>query len=83
MLRAIFRRQPLSMLLLNLYVSAPVFRPVFLIFQLQYHLYAPIGPHKEDILAYQRLAHDFFLPNDLREELQKKSEATRQVMLSR
>ncbi|KAF8854360.1 PAB-dependent poly(A)-specific ribonuclease subunit PAN3 [Acephala macrosclerotiorum] len=47
---------------------------------LQYHLYAPIGPHKEDILAYQRLAHDFFLPNDLREELQKKSEATRQVM---
>ncbi|CZR51404.1 related to poly(A)-specific ribonuclease [Phialocephala subalpina] len=49
---------------------------------LQYHLYAPIGPHKEDILAYQRLAHDFFLPNDLREELQKKSEATRQVMLT-
>ncbi|KUJ23634.1 PAB-dependent poly(A)-specific ribonuclease subunit PAN3 [Mollisia scopiformis] len=47
---------------------------------LQYHHYAPIGPHKEDLLAYQRLAHDFFIPNDLREELQKKSEATRQVM---
>lgn len=47
---------------------------------LQYHHYAPIGPHKEDLLAYQRLAHDFFIPNDVREELQKKSEATRQVM---
>lgn len=50
---------------------------------LQYHLYAPIGPHREDLLAYQRLTHDFFLPNDLREDLQKKSEATRQVMQSK
>ncbi|TVY27530.1 PAN2-PAN3 deadenylation complex subunit PAN3 [Lachnellula hyalina] len=47
---------------------------------LQYHLYAPIGPHREDILAYQRHAHDFFMPETLREELQKKAEATFQVM---
>ncbi|KAE9379831.1 hypothetical protein N431DRAFT_432215 [Stipitochalara longipes BDJ] len=47
---------------------------------LQYHLYAPIGPHKEDLTPYQRTVHDFFIPNSLREELQKKSEATRQVM---
>ncbi|KAI9732025.1 MAG: PAB-dependent poly(A)-specific ribonuclease subunit 3 [Claussenomyces sp. TS43310] len=47
---------------------------------LQYHLYAPIGPHKEDLLAYQRTAHDFFMPEKIREELQRKSEATLQVM---
>ncbi|EHL01044.1 putative PAB-dependent poly(A)-specific ribonuclease subunit PAN3 [Glarea lozoyensis 74030] len=47
---------------------------------LQYHLYAPIGPHREDLLAYQRHAHDFFMPEALREELQKKAEATFQVM---
>ncbi|XMA08948.1 hypothetical protein WAI453_001739 [Rhynchosporium graminicola] len=47
---------------------------------LQYHLYAPIGAHRQDLLAYQRHAHDFFMPNDLREDLQKKSEAARQIM---
>ncbi|KAI0130571.1 hypothetical protein BJ170DRAFT_594081 [Xylariales sp. AK1849] len=48
---------------------------------LQYHLYAPVGPNKQDMLhAYQRQAHDFFLPNDIREDLQKKSAATRQIM---
>ncbi|RKF73659.1 PAN2-PAN3 deadenylation complex subunit PAN3 [Golovinomyces cichoracearum] len=47
---------------------------------LQYHLYAPIGPHREDLLAYQRLTHDFFIANETREDLQKKSEATYQVM---
>ncbi|KAL3422743.1 pab-dependent poly -specific ribonuclease subunit pan3 [Phlyctema vagabunda] len=47
---------------------------------IQYHLYAPIGPHREDILQYQRHAHDFFMPEKLREELQKKSEAALQVM---
>ena len=51
-------------------------------FKLQYHLYAPIGPHREDLLAYQRLTHDFFMPEKLREDLQKKSEATLQVMPS-
>ena len=49
---------------------------------LQYHLYAPIGPHREDLLAYQKLAHDFFIPEKVREELQKKNEASLQVMPS-
>lgn len=47
---------------------------------LQYHLYAPIGPHREDLLAYQRLTHDFFMPEKTREDLQRKAEATLQVM---
>ncbi|KAL9076699.1 MAG: hypothetical protein Q9157_003568, partial [Trypethelium eluteriae] len=47
---------------------------------LQYHLYAPLGPHRENLLAYQRTAHDFFLPDSLREDLQRKSEATLQTL---
>ncbi|KAI9690124.1 MAG: PAB-dependent poly(A)-specific ribonuclease subunit 3 [Bathelium mastoideum] len=47
---------------------------------LQYHLYAPLGPHRENLLAYQRTAHDFFLPDALREDLQRKSEATLQTL---
>ncbi|RFU72275.1 pab-dependent polya-specific ribonuclease subunit pan3 [Trichoderma arundinaceum] len=47
---------------------------------LQHHLYAPIGPYREDLMPYHRLTHDFFLPEKLREELQKKSEAALQVM---
>lgn len=47
---------------------------------LQYHLYAPIGPHREDLMPYHRLTHDFFITENIREEMQKKSEATHQVM---
>jgi PAB-dependent poly(A)-specific ribonuclease subunit 3 len=47
---------------------------------LQYHLYAPSGTNKPDLAPYQRHASDFFLPNNIREDLQKKSEATRQVL---
>lgn len=47
---------------------------------LQHHLYAPVGPHRDDLMPYHRMAHDFFLPDKLREELQKKSEAALQVM---
>ncbi|KAK8074273.1 Pab-dependent poly(A)-specific ribonuclease subunit PAN3 [Apiospora phragmitis] len=47
---------------------------------LQYHLYAPVGPYRSDLSNYQRQAHDFFLREDIREEMQKKSEATRQVL---
>ncbi|KAI9701021.1 MAG: PAB-dependent poly(A)-specific ribonuclease subunit 3 [Candelina mexicana] len=50
---------------------------------LQYHLYAPIGPHRENLLAYQRTAHDFFISDNLREELQRKSEASLQVLPSK
>ncbi|KAK2792891.1 PAB-dependent poly(A)-specific ribonuclease subunit 3 [Onygenales sp. PD_12] len=46
----------------------------------QYHLYAPIGPHNQNILGYQRNVHDLFLPNDFREELQKKAAATLQTL---
>ena len=34
-------------------------------------------------MAYQKLTHDFFLPPEIREDLQKKNEATRQVMPSK
>ncbi|OJJ35007.1 hypothetical protein ASPWEDRAFT_739838 [Aspergillus wentii DTO 134E9] len=46
----------------------------------QYHLYAPIGPHSQNTLGYQRNVHDLFLPNDLREDLQKKAAATLQTL---
>ncbi|KAI9825533.1 MAG: hypothetical protein M1819_000525 [Sarea resinae] len=47
---------------------------------LQYHLYAPLGPHRENLPAYQRTAHDFFISDSLREELQRKAEASHQVL---
>ncbi|KAI9888744.1 MAG: PAB-dependent poly(A)-specific ribonuclease subunit 3 [Vezdaea aestivalis] len=47
---------------------------------LNYHLYAPLGPHRENLLAYQRTVHDFFISDALREELQRKSEASRQIL---
>lgn len=46
---------------------------------LNYHLYASIGPRRENLMAYQRSTADFFVPDDLREELQRKSEATLQT----
>lgn len=47
---------------------------------LQYHLYAPSGPLRENILEYQRTAHDFFIPEELREDLHRRAEATRQTL---
>lgn len=47
---------------------------------LQHHLYAPVGPHREDLMPYQRTTQDFFMPEKFREELQRKAEATLQVM---
>ncbi|KAI5296587.1 PAB-dependent poly(A)-specific ribonuclease subunit 3 [Ascosphaera acerosa] len=46
----------------------------------QYHLYAPVGPRNQNILSYQRNVHDLFLPNDLRETIQKRSAAALQVL---
>lgn len=46
---------------------------------LNYHLYASIGPRRENLMAYQRSTADFFIPDDLREDLQRKSEATLQT----
>ncbi|KAF2259909.1 hypothetical protein CC78DRAFT_536747 [Lojkania enalia] len=45
-----------------------------------FHLYWPIGPQPMNLLGYQRTAHDFFIPETLREELQKKSEVARQIL---
>ena len=47
---------------------------------LQYHLYAPVGPHREDLMPYHRMSHDFFMPEKLREEYQRKTEASLQIM---
>lgn len=47
---------------------------------LQYHLYAPVGPRREDLMPYHRVPSDFFMPEKLREKFQKKSEAALQVM---
>ncbi|KAI1378921.1 hypothetical protein F4677DRAFT_409977 [Hypoxylon crocopeplum] len=47
---------------------------------LQYHLYYPITSGRENLQPYQRQVHDLFLPESLREDLQKKSEAARQVL---
>ncbi|KAF2799597.1 PAB-dependent poly(A)-specific ribonuclease subunit PAN3 [Melanomma pulvis-pyrius CBS 109.77] len=45
-----------------------------------YHLYWQIGPQPTNLLAYQRTAHDFFIPDSIREDLQKKSEVGRQIL---
>lgn len=47
---------------------------------LQHHLYAPVGPHRDDLMPYHRVTHDFFLPEKIRQDLQKRAEATLQVM---
>ncbi|KAI1178849.1 hypothetical protein F4777DRAFT_535893 [Nemania sp. FL0916] len=49
---------------------------------LQYHLYYPLTPIRENLQPFQRAAFDLFLPESLREDLQKKSEAARQVLAS-
>lgn len=50
---------------------------------LQYHLYTSLGPFRENLMPYQRAAHDFFIPDALREDLQRKSAATLQTLPSR
>lgn len=45
-----------------------------------YHLYWPVGPQPTGLLAYQRTAHDFFIPDAVREDLQKRAEVARQTI---
>lgn len=45
-----------------------------------YHLYWPVGPQPTGLLAYQRTAHDFFIPDSVREDLQKRAEVARLVL---
>lgn len=49
---------------------------------LQYHLYYPITSGRENLQPYQRQVYDLFLPESIREDLQKKSEAARQILPS-
>ncbi|KAI9668510.1 MAG: PAB-dependent poly(A)-specific ribonuclease subunit 3 [Trizodia sp. TS-e1964] len=46
----------------------------------QYHQYAPLGPHRQKLHPYQRVANDFFISDSLREELQRKAEKNLQVL---
>lgn len=48
---------------------------------LSQHHYADLAPYRENMLAYQRLVHDFFIPDRLREDLQSRSNASLQVFL--
>ncbi|KAI0162252.1 hypothetical protein GGR57DRAFT_317207 [Xylariaceae sp. FL1272] len=48
---------------------------------LQHHLYYPgLANAREQLQPYQRFLFDFFLPEDLRETMQKKADAARQVL---
>ncbi|KAK9311473.1 hypothetical protein V1524DRAFT_442322 [Lipomyces starkeyi] len=47
---------------------------------LNYHLYAPLPPHKINLLPYQRTVQGFFQSDNLREELQRKTEAALQIL---
>jgi len=46
---------------------------------LNYHLYASVGPRRENMHPYQRASADFFIPDNIRDDLHKKSEAALQV----
>ena len=50
---------------------------------LNLHLYVSQTPHRQDLAPNQRAARDFFIPDSLREELQRKSHATLQILPSR
>lgn len=45
-------------------------------------MYAPIGHYNPNLTSYQRSVHDLFLPNEHREDIQKKSAAALQTLPS-
>ncbi len=45
-------------------------------------MYAPIGHYNPNLTPYQRTVHDLFIPNEIREEIQKKSAAALQTLPS-
>jgi len=66
------RQSPIEMLPLNTKIAPP--QP------LQYHLYtSPLLPHMSGT-QNQKTIHSFFIPDKLREELQKKNEAVTDVL---
>ena len=46
---------------------------------LNYHLYAAVGPRRENMLPYQRASADFFIPDSVREDLQRRADAALQT----
>ncbi|KXL45661.1 hypothetical protein M433DRAFT_511509 [Acidomyces richmondensis BFW] len=46
---------------------------------LNYHLSAAVGPRRDNMQPYERASADFFIPDDLREELHKKADAALQT----
>lgn len=48
-----------------------------------YHLYQPFDSYRGELQPWQRTTYDFFLPQKMREDLQKKMFATLQVMPSK
>ncbi|KAK0655212.1 hypothetical protein B0T16DRAFT_318099 [Cercophora newfieldiana] len=55
------------------YQAAPLQPP-------NYHLYQPTDGYQGEIQPWQRSTYDFFLPKDLREEMQKKQYTAQQVI---
>ncbi|KAK0717198.1 PAB-dependent poly(A)-specific ribonuclease subunit PAN3 [Lasiosphaeria miniovina] len=47
-----------------------------------YHLYTPYDSYRQDLQPWQRSTYDFFMPEKMREHMQKKMYATQQVMPS-
>lgn len=47
-----------------------------------YHLYQPYDSYRQDLQPWQRSTYDFFLPEKIREDLQKKAFATQMVLPS-
>ena len=62
-------------------VSEMYFQPSLNLQPLQYHLYASSAPRRHDLASNQRTAADFFIPDDLRETLQRQNEAAQRVFM--
>lgn len=50
--------------------------------KLPYHRYAPLAPFPQKLQPFQKTIHGFFMSDNLREELQRKAEATLQSLPS-
>lgn len=46
----------------------------------QYHLYQPIGAYRGELQPWQRVTYDFFIPEEIRRDMQMKAWATQQSM---
>lgn len=46
----------------------------------QYHLYQPFDSYRTDLQPWQRATYDFFIPEEIRRDLQSKAWATQQTL---